>query len=90
LVVGKSAPVEVYEPFKLKDEMKSCDYEFMKNFENGIKYFYEKSYDRASVFFEKALSINPYDGLSVFYKKFSCELKEGREGFDGIFNIRNK
>ncbi len=89
-VVGKTESVDVYEPFKLKQQMNDGDYEFMKNFENGIKYFYEKNYNMAAEFFEKALSIIPSDRLCLFYRNFSIELREGRAEFNGIFNIRSK
>lgn len=89
LVPGKTEAVEVYEPYKFKNEMTEIDYEFMKNFENGIKYFYEKKYDVSIGYFDKALAIFN-DSLSLFYKKFAISILEGKEVFDGSFNIRSK
>ena len=70
--------------------MDEKDKEFIKNFENGIKYFYEKNYSFAKEFFLKAKTIFGDDGLVVFYLDFIDELEKGKMEFDGVFNIRSK
>jgi len=90
LVVGKTLPVKVWEPYKKISEMNEKDREFMRNFENGIKYFYEKNYSSAKEFFLKAKTIFENDELVVFYLNFIDELEKGKMEFDGVFNIRSK
>ncbi|MCX7905772.1 MAG: adenylate/guanylate cyclase domain-containing protein [Elusimicrobiales bacterium] len=90
LVPGKTETVEVYEPYKLIDEMTDKDKEFIKIYENGIKYFYEKNYQKSIEYFNKALGILNYDALTIFYYNFANSLYIGKEEFDGIFNIRSK
>jgi adenylate cyclase len=90
LVVGKTLPVKVWEPYKKISEMNEKDKEFIENFENGIKYFYEKNYSFAKEFFLKAETIFGNDGLVIFYLNLIDELEKGKMEFDGVFNIRSK
>lgn len=91
LVVGKTQSVRVWEPYKLKEKMDEKDLEFIKNFENGIKYFYDKDYVKSVEYFRNAYGILPGDSLTEFYLKISEEFSQkGDGGFDGVFNIRSK
>jgi adenylate cyclase len=91
LVVGKTQSVKVWEPYKLKEKMDEKDLEFIKNFENGIKYFYDKDYVKSVEYFRNAYGILPGDSLTEFYLKISEEFSQkGDGGFDGVFNIRSK
>ncbi|MGC8729681.1 MAG: adenylate/guanylate cyclase domain-containing protein, partial [Elusimicrobiales bacterium] len=91
LVVGKTQSVKVWEPYKLKEKMNEKDLEFIKNFENGIKYFYDKDYVKSVEYFRNAYGILPGDSLTEFYLKISEEFSQkGDGGFDGVFNIRSK
>ena len=89
LVVGKTLPVKVWEPYKRIWEMTEKDKDFMENYKNAIKYFYEKQYSIAKEFFLKAKEVLSEDGLVNFYISFIDELQKGME-FDGIFNLRSK
>ncbi|MEF3280468.1 MAG: adenylate/guanylate cyclase domain-containing protein [Elusimicrobiota bacterium] len=90
LVVGKAQSVKVWEPYKEIKDMNDEDKEFIKNFENGIKYFYDGDYPKSADFFKSALRLKE-DALSRFYFELSQEfLKKGNDGFNGIFNIRSK
>ncbi|MCX7641062.1 MAG: CHASE2 domain-containing protein [Elusimicrobiales bacterium] len=90
LVPGKTETVEVYEPYKLIDEMTDRDKEFIKMYENGIKYFYEKNYRKAIEYFNKSLEIINDDSLALFYLNLTNSIYNGKEEFNGVFNIRSK
>ena len=90
LVVGKTFPVDVWEPYKRISDMDEKDIEFMKNFQNAIKYFYEKQYSIAKEFFLKAKEILNDDGLVNFYISFTDELINKNSEFGGVFNLRSK
>jgi adenylate cyclase len=90
LVVGKNQPIRVWRPFKLKDKMDENDNEFVKNYDDGIKYFYSRDYKNAHVSFEKAYSIIN-DNLCKFYMSQSEKfIKDGDSDFNGVFNIKSK
>lgn len=90
LVVGKTQAVKVWEPYKPKEMMDEKDKEFMKFFENGIKYFYDREYSKSKEIFEKAENLLKGDSLTLFYINFIEDIMKNAKDFDGIFNIRSK
>lgn len=90
IVPGKRGFVEVYEPYKEKKDMSLKDDDFINNYQNAIKYFYEENYADAIEYFKKALELFPNDAITNFYLRFSEMILKGEEKFDGIFCIRSK
>lgn len=90
IVPGKTEFVEVYEPYKALEDMDLKDNDFIKNYENAIKYFYEGNYNLAFDYFTKAVEIYSQDSLCNFYLNLTGMILKGKEDFNGVFNIRSK
>ncbi len=88
-VVGKALPVDVYEPAGLLSEGKES-LPLYAEYEKGIKYFYNKDYEKAGKCFKAAIEADPKDGPSAFYLELCGRIIRGEESFDGVFNLTSK
>ncbi|GAB4031282.1 MAG: adenylate/guanylate cyclase domain-containing protein [Elusimicrobiota bacterium] len=89
-VVGKAVPVDVYEPVCLLSEKEIMESPLYASYEKGVKYFYNKEYQKAAEFFSASLKADPQDGPSSFYLELSEKYSAKDEGFDGVFNLTSK
>lgn len=89
-VVGKVKPVDVYEPICHLNEKDIINSPLYSNYENGIKYFYNKEYARAAEFFSAGLKADDSDGPCAFYLDLSEKCASGKEVFEGVFNLTSK
>ncbi len=89
-VVGKAKPVDVYEPICHLSEKDIVNGPIYSNYEKGIKYFYNKEYDKAVEFFSAALKADNSDGPCAFYLDLSEKCASGKEVFEGVFNLTSK
>lgn len=91
-VVGKSIPIQVYEPLAKKGAETPAVAELARAYEAGYDLFYKKDFDGAAKAFEAAVRAAPGDGPSQFYGKLCAEYKATPPGedWDGVFNLTAK
>ncbi len=67
-VKGKLEAIKVYEVIDGEpDDIAELKWKTKKEFETGLKYFYERHYEEARECFEKVLKENPSDTVATFY-----------------------
>lgn len=98
-VVGKTAPVEVYEVISLKGELTAEQQELFKLFAEGVKYYQNTEWDKALAVFTKTQAMelfpkNKYTPSKMYIER--CEtfkenppVKPG-EKWDGVFRMTQK
>ncbi|MBI4977669.1 MAG: adenylate/guanylate cyclase domain-containing protein [Spirochaetes bacterium] len=98
-VVGKTAPVEVYEVIALKGELTPEQKELFTLFAEGVKYYQDTEWDKALAIFNKTKDIELYPKNKFTPSKMyieRCEefkqnppVKPG-EKWDGVFRMTQK
>ena len=63
-VVGKAEPVTVYEPVGYRGEIEPAKAELIDKYTDGLAAYRNRDWNRAIIFFNAALSIDPDDGPS--------------------------
>jgi adenylate cyclase len=93
VVKGQSAPVGVYECLDYHDETSFPELmDVLGNFDEGIRRYRGRDWDRAIASFSEALKANPDDALSDIYIQ-RCELMKTTpppEDWNGVFIMESK
>ena len=92
-VKGRNEPLGVYEFFGGESpEQISLKAQTLEDFQEGIKYYFMRSFASAARFFDQVLEINPSDKAAIHYKNRSTHyLLEGiPDGWDGVEMMLNK
>ena len=64
----------------------------LKNFEKGLKYFFDKQFPKASVTFDKVLTKNPNDIVAKYFVTKSAEytISGAPQGWDMVNTMKSK
>ncbi len=92
LVVGKEKPVKVYELIDRKGHLQEAKREVLKLYEEGLKLYRKKEWQKAITFFKKALDKDPHDGPSLTYLE-RCNVyvqDPPPEDWDGVYELTTK
>jgi len=91
-VVGKSIPIQVYEPLAKKGAETAPVAALVKAYEEGYDLFYKKDFRGALAAFTSAEKASPGDGPSKFYIKLCEEYLSAPPAadWDGVFNLTSK
>ena len=91
-VMGKDAPITVYELLEMAGPLPDQKEEMLGLYEQGLILFRNRSWDEARTAFVKALSVDPTDGPSKTYIErcsiFSVAPPEA--AWDGVFKLTSK
>ena len=93
VVKGKSNIVSIYEVFDANRlEIKKMKLESLPFYENGLKFYFEKKWEKAIEFFEKSLAVFPHDKVTKIYiqrcKRFQTEAPPVDWQGEYIFDIK--
>ncbi len=90
-VKGKQKPVRIFELLG-KDYFTNNTYTFVDSFEEGLKLYREKSFEKAIVFFNKTLTLKPEDKPSQLFVKRCRTLAQHSptEDWDGTWTFTQK
>jgi len=66
-VVGKEKPVKIYELIDRKGQIQETKREVIKLYEEGLKMYRKKEWQKAIDAFREALNQDPHDGPSLTY-----------------------
>lgn len=90
-VKGKQKPVRIFELLG-KDYFTNNTYTFVDSFEEGLKLYREKSFEKAIVFFNKTLALKPEDKPSQLFVKRCRTLAQHppTEDWDGTWTFTQK
>ncbi|MBT3879114.1 MAG: adenylate/guanylate cyclase domain-containing protein [Candidatus Scalindua sp.] len=91
-VVGKEKPVKVYELIDRKGEVQEAKREVLKLYEDGLKMYRKKEWQKAISMFQKALNKDPHDGPSLAYIE-RCKIyvqDPPPENWDGVYVLTEK
>lgn len=92
-VQGKSKPISVYEIFEGNlPDIKELKLETKKDFEKGLKFYYQRNFAEASVQFKRVLNKNETDLTARKYLERSAHLmlQDLPEDWDGVENLKTK
>lgn len=91
-VVGKQKPVKVFELIDRKGEIQEAQREVLDLYEEGLREYRKKEWQKAISLFQKALDKDPHDGPSLTYVE-RCKLYEQEpppEDWDGVYTLTAK
>ena len=92
-VMGRTNPTKIYELLGKKGFVDSPIFEIMPLYNEGLKFYKERSWTKAITYFEKALGIYPGDGPSSTLLK-RCRLfqkdSQMEQDWDGVYSISSK
>jgi len=91
-VVGKEKPVKVYELIERKGQIEESKREVIKLYEDGLKMYREKEWQKAIDLFQEALDKDPHDGPSLTYVE-RCKgyiQDPPPENWDGVYVLTAK
>ncbi len=91
-VVGKEKPVKVYELIDRKGEIQEKKREVLKIYEEGLRKYQKREWQKALLLFLDALDKDPNDGPSQTYLN-RCEFyaeNEPPEDWDGVYTLTSK
>ncbi len=91
-VVGKEKPVKVYELIDRKGQMQESKQEVIKLYEDGLKMYRKKEWQKAIDVFKEALNKDPHDGPSLTYLE-RCRVyaqDPPPKNWDGIYVLTAK
>ncbi len=91
-VVGKEKPVKVYELIDRKGEVQGTKREVLGLYEDGLKMYRKKEWQKAIAMFQKALNKDPHDGPSLTYiERCKAYVQDPPpENWDGIYVLTAK
>jgi len=91
-VVGKERPIKVYELIERKGEIPVTKREVMDIYEDGLREYRKKEWQKAIDIFKKALKIDPHDGPSITYiERCRAYTQEPPPGdWDGVYTLTSK
>ena len=91
-VVGKEKPVKVYELIDRKGQIQGSKREVLTLYEDGLRMYRKKEWQKAIAFFQKALDKDPHDGPSLTYLE-RCKVyaqDPPPENWDGVYILTEK
>jgi adenylate cyclase len=91
-VVGKQKPVKVFELIDRKGEIQEAKREVLDLYEEGLREYRKREWQKAISFFQKALDKDPNDGPSLTYVE-RCKLYEQEPppvDWDGVYILTAK
>jgi adenylate cyclase len=91
-VVGKEKPVKVYELIDRKGEIPEKKREVLKLYEEGLREYQKREWQKAIDLFEKALKTDPHDGPSItFIARCGAYTQEPPPGdWGGVYTLTAK
>ena len=91
-VVGKEEPVKVYELIDRKGQILEAKREVLKHYEEGLKMYRKRDWQKAIDMFQEALNKDPLDGPSLTYieRCRSYEQNPPPENWDGVYVLTTK
>jgi len=91
-VVGKEKPVKVYELIDRNGQIQGDKREVLKLYENGLKMYREKEWQKAIDMFQEALNKDPHDGPSLTYIERCRGYTQNPppENWDGVYALTEK
>ena len=91
-VVGKEKPVKVYELIDRKGEIPEAKRDVLNIYENGLREYRKREWQKAIILFQKALGKDPHDGPSLTYIE-RCKIyaqDPPLEDWDGVYTLTVK
>jgi adenylate cyclase len=91
-VVGKEKPVKIYELIDRKGQIQETKREVVKLYEDGLKMYRKKEWQKAIELFRKALNQDPHDGPSLTYiERCKGYIQDPPpENWDGVYVLTAK
>ncbi|KHE92681.1 MAG: adenylate/guanylate cyclase domain-containing protein [Candidatus Scalindua rubra] len=91
-VVGKEKPVKVYELIDRKGQIQGDKREVLKLYEDGLKMYRKKEWQKAIDMFQEALNKDPHDGPSLTYIERCRGYAQNPppENWDGVYSLTGK
>ena len=91
-VVGKERPVKVYELIDRKGQIQGDKREVLKLYEDGLKMYRKKEWQKAIDMFQEALNKDPHDGPSLTYIERCRGYTQNPppENWDGVYALTEK
>ncbi len=91
-VVGKQKPVKVFELIDRKGQIQETQREVLDLYEDGLREYRKKEWQKAISLFQRALDKDPHDGPSLTYVE-RCKNYEQNpppEDWDGVYTLTAK
>lgn len=91
-VVGRAAPVKVYELLGKAGSMNADIRKILPLYYEGLDHYRRRNWEAAIVSFEKVLRVNSKDGPSLTFRNrcLHFRMKPPPEVWDGVFQLQNK
>jgi adenylate cyclase len=91
-VVGKETPVNVYELIDRKGQIQEAKREVLKLYDDGLKMYRKKEWQKAIAMFQKALNKDPHDGPSLVYMERCKAYAQDPppKNWDGVYVLTEK
>lgn len=91
-VVGRAAPVKVYELLGKAGSMNADIRKILPLYYEGLDHYRRRNWEAAIVSFEKVLRVNSKDGPSLTFRNrcLHFRMKPPPEVWDGVFHLQNK
>ncbi len=91
-VVGKKKPVKVYELIDRKGEIPEAKRDVLNIYEDGLREYRKREWQKAIILFQRALGKDPHDGPSLTYIE-RCKIyaqDSPPENWDGVYTLTAK
>ncbi len=91
-VVGKKRAVKVYELIDRKGEVPEAKRDVLNIYEDGLREYRKREWQKAIILFQKALGKDPHDGPSLTYIE-RCKIyaqDPPPEDWDGVYTLTAK
>ncbi|ODS34459.1 MAG: putative adenylate/guanylate cyclase [Candidatus Scalindua rubra] len=91
-VVGKEKPVKVYELIDRKGEVPGAQREILELYEDGLREYRKREWQKAISLFQKAMNKDTHDGPSQTYIE-RCKIyaqEPPPEDWDGVYTLKSK
>jgi len=90
-VKGKNKPIFIYELISEKNKINKKQRDFIKNFENGLTFYFEMKWKEAIKSFQEAQKINDDGASKIFINRCKEFMKiPPSKDWDGVFKMKTK
>ena len=91
-VVGKKEPIKVYELIDEMGRIDSAKLEIIEKYNEGLKFFHDRNWQKARGIFRQVLKIDPEDGPSQTYSNRCDEFMKTPPPvkWDGVYTLKSK